>query len=156
MYVWWLTGSGHTSLDGEGARRAGGRWNSPGVPVVYAAAHLSLAVLELLAQVRPERVPDDLVALEIEVPDNLAITSVQPNELPDDWRANPPEPGTQQLGDAWAARRDTPVLAVPSSVVPRERNFLLNVLHPDAVQWQVMTVEPFQFDARLFRVVEQT
>lgn len=75
MYVWRLTRSGQTSLDGEGARRAGGRWNAPGVPVVYTVAHLSLAVVELLVYVRPERVPDDLVALEIEVPDNLAITN---------------------------------------------------------------------------------
>ncbi|HXB69720.1 MAG TPA: RES family NAD+ phosphorylase [Candidatus Acidoferrales bacterium] len=36
----------HARLDGVGAMRAGGRWNSPGKRVVYMAESISLAVLE--------------------------------------------------------------------------------------------------------------
>jgi RES domain-containing protein len=32
----------------EGARRAGGRWNSKGTPVLYMSENRSLAVLEVL------------------------------------------------------------------------------------------------------------
>ncbi len=37
----------YASLDGEGARRVGGRWNSPGRAVVYMAQSVALAVLDL-------------------------------------------------------------------------------------------------------------
>ena len=34
--------------DGEVARRAGGRWNSKGAPVVYMSENRSLGILEIL------------------------------------------------------------------------------------------------------------
>ena len=36
----------------------------------------------------------------------------------------------QALGSAWAERRSSAVLAVPSAVIPAETNYLLNPLHP--------------------------
>jgi RES domain-containing protein len=44
-------------LDGEGARLAGGRWNSPGLAVVYMAESVSLAVLENLGHMQPRTFP---------------------------------------------------------------------------------------------------
>jgi RES domain-containing protein len=38
--------------DGAGAAAQGGRWNPPGMPVIYAAGTLSLAMLERLVQRR--------------------------------------------------------------------------------------------------------
>lgn len=46
---------------GEGARVAGGRWNPKGVPVVYTAASLALAALELLVHTDDDLLPTDLV-----------------------------------------------------------------------------------------------
>jgi len=47
MIAWRLCRRPHATLDGEGARRFGGRWNSPGRPVVYLADHPALAALEV-------------------------------------------------------------------------------------------------------------
>jgi len=56
------------------------------VPAVYTAAHLSLAVLELLVHVAaPEDLPADLVAVPADVPDDLRIEDVGTHELPRDW-----------------------------------------------------------------------
>nr|MBP8283232.1 RES domain-containing protein [Chromatiaceae bacterium] len=44
------------AFSGEGARLYGGRWNSPGVAVVYTAQSLSLAQLELLVHLEAEAV----------------------------------------------------------------------------------------------------
>src|SRR5450830_1170676 len=52
-----------TAWDGEGARRYGGRWNSPGAAVVYAAEHLSLACLEVLVAVHREGELADFLAI---------------------------------------------------------------------------------------------
>jgi len=34
-----------SAFDGEGARRSGGRWNSPGRPAIYTAESSALAIL---------------------------------------------------------------------------------------------------------------
>jgi RES domain-containing protein len=83
--AWRITRRAYQALDDEGARLNGGRWNSEGVPVVYTSATLSLAALEYLVHVEIQGVPDDLVSLEIEVPDGVPVQGVSPADLPDDW-----------------------------------------------------------------------
>ncbi len=43
-----LSRSLYASYDGEGARRAGGRWNSKGTRVLYLSENRALCVLEVL------------------------------------------------------------------------------------------------------------
>ena len=49
------------AFSGTGARRFGGRWNSPGVPMVYASSSLALAAIELFVHLEPNQQPSDLV-----------------------------------------------------------------------------------------------
>lgn len=42
-----------SAFSGEGALRHGGRWNSPGVRVIYTSATVSLAALETLVHLNP-------------------------------------------------------------------------------------------------------
>src|ERR1700677_344334 len=56
------------AFSGEGARRFGGRWNSRGVPMIYASVSLALAALELFVNLEPGQAPEDLVYLAATLP----------------------------------------------------------------------------------------
>ncbi len=104
----------------------GGRWNFPGVPVIYAAGSLALAMLERLVQ-RRDLAGTLLVAAE--APDDLAVEYL--TDPPPGWRELG-SPEAAALGTAWLRSARTALLGVPSAVVPRENNFLVNPAHADA------------------------
>jgi RES domain-containing protein len=60
-----------TDITGEGARRHGARWNSVGVPAVYAAYTVSTAVLESLAHLGGRKPPRSRYLVALEVPNRL-------------------------------------------------------------------------------------
>jgi RES domain-containing protein len=136
-------------MGGEGARLNGGRWNSEGVAAVYTSSSLALAALEYLVHVDIEDVPDDLVAMAIEVPGDAGLTSVAVGDLPADWNKGPDHPACVAIGDAWLADGATLLLRVPSAVVPEDWNLLINPRHPRARDVAVRSVRPFAFDPRL-------
>ena len=150
MQVWRLARSVYPTLDGEGARRYGGRWNAPGTPVVYAAASLSLAALELLVHLNPDQLPGDLMAYAIDIPDGLAVQRIVVEDLPDGWDRRAEDAELRRRGQAWASAGDAPVLDVPSAVIPEERNVLINPRHPDVSYVTITHERPFTFDPRLF------
>lgn len=139
-----------TALSGEGARIAGGRWNHRGTSVAYCASSLSLAALEMFVHVDPVTAPADLVAIEIEVPDD-ALEVLPPEALPADWRAIPGPDALKELGTEWARSTRSLALGVPSAVVPRERNVLLNPSHPDIGQARIVETASFAFDPRMWK-----
>ena len=148
MIVHRLARLAHAKLDGEGARLAGGRWNSPGRAAVYASSRLSLAALELLVHTDVPLVPPDLVAFEIEIPDALEVESVALGDLPKDWR-QPGHLACRSIGDTWLAEERTAVLRVPSAVVPEEMNYVINPRHRAAKAIHVVGRRKFAFDSRL-------
>jgi RES domain-containing protein len=109
---------------------------------------LSLAALELLAHVDVSEVPDDLVALSVEVPDAASLTEVMEKQLPADWRNRPDHPACIEHGNTWIASGETLLLRVPSALIPHEYNYLLNPAHPGAASL-VSSAQPFSFDRRL-------
>jgi RES domain-containing protein len=119
------------------------------VPVVYTSSTLSLAALEYLVHVQIEDVPDDLVSLEIDVPDDAGMEQIEIFDLPDDWNQVPDHPACTDLGDEWAASSLGLVLRVPSAIIPHESNVLLNPLHPEMSRVKVVAVREFAFDPRL-------
>jgi RES domain-containing protein len=149
MRVWRVARQLYSALDGEGARRAGGRWNSPGIPVVYASSTLSLAILELLVHTDPDLIPRDLYGFEIQVPGSLASETLDLGTLPSNWRDIPNHPACRAVGDDWLQRRRQAILGVPSAVVPEELNYLINPAHPDAGSIRVVRSRAFSFDERL-------
>jgi RES domain-containing protein len=149
VLVWRIARERYQALDGEGARLNGGRWNSERVPVVYASPTLALAALEYLVHVDPEDVPEDLMAMQIDIPDGLSEKRVPTSELPADWNEMPDHPARVRRGDAWMKDASIAVLRVPSAIVPEEENILINPKHVDARQVTVVHTRPFAFDPRL-------
>ena len=135
------------AFTGEGARLAGGRWNSRQVRVIYTSEHQSLAALELLAHINP-RIELSFSSFRIEW-DDLATEKVYLNQLPPAWRDYPPTNGTIAIGDLWAKRQRTAILAVPSVLIPEEVNYLLNPAHPDFKRIEIGLPRLFNFDQRL-------
>jgi RES domain-containing protein len=151
MIVWRITRQVHQALDGEGARVNGGRWNSAGRAVIYTSQSLSLAALEYLVHVDPLLAPSDLVAMEIEVPDERGLgAGAEADRFPaDDWRAYPAPEWQAELGDTWLEDGTFLWLAVPSAIVPEEHNVLIDPRHARMREVRVLSTRPFGFDKRL-------
>lgn len=139
---------GAEAFSGEGARRFGGRWTSPGRPAVYTAEHASLAVLEVLVHLGSPRVLSAYSILRCEF-DPARLRVLDPTVLPLDWRASPAPASLRLIGDRWLAEQQSAVLGVPSAVLPLEHNYLLNPLHPDFPQLVLGAPMLFEFDPRL-------
>jgi RES domain-containing protein len=136
-----------TAFTGEGAAKTGGRWNSRGVPIVYASSTQSLAALESLVHLNPP-VLFRYVAFHIRF-DEALLETLSRKSLPADWSAQPPGSASQTIGDRWAQSARSAVLSVPSTIIPGEANYLLNPAHPDFRKIAIGEPEPFAFDPRL-------
>jgi RES domain-containing protein len=136
------------AFSGEGAARRAGRWNPPGVRVIYCAESRSLAALEVLVHVTDPVLLGAIewVCLPAVFPASVLET---PARFPDSWRTFPHTPATQEFGAAWAREMRSAVLRVPSAVVPGEFNYLLNPVHADFTRVKIGKAESFSFDARL-------
>jgi len=136
-----------TAFDGEGALRVGGRWNSPGVRMVYASESKSLAALETLVHLNPP-VIFKYAAIAIEFDEGL-VEMIDASNLPTDWTQEPPSRTTQIIGDQWVKEARSAVLELPSIIIPSESNFLLNPAHPDFAKIAIGKPGTFSFDPRL-------
>lgn len=135
-------------MSGEGARLFGGRWNSKGREMIYAADSLSLAVMEVFVHVPNYReILDSYCWIEIDVPD-ADIETLSADELPRDWSA-PDNRETQHIGDTWLERQCSLGLLAPSAVVPRGGVLLLNPLHPRFKKLRWSAPQSCAFDERL-------
>ncbi len=137
----------HSPSSGVGAKKYGARWNPIGFEVIYTAATASLAALEVLAH--NAFLPTGYVVTEIQLPDTVRIETVADDDLPLDWDAPDYSPGAQQFGALWVRDRRSVALSVPSTIVPTERNFLLNPDHGDFGLVRFLASRPFIFDQRL-------
>jgi RES domain-containing protein len=136
------------AFSGEGARLYGGRWNSPGVSVVYAAQSQSLAALELLVHLEDSELLYEYAVIEARFEPALVIRLAK-SDLPKDWRVSPPPPSARAIGDAWIAEEPSPILQLPSAVIPAENIFLLNPHHSAFGKIRIGEPLPFEFDVRL-------
>lgn len=139
-----------TAFNGEGARLFGGRWNSVGMPMVYAAEHLSLAALEVRVHIDRTSLKKRYKCITFEFDERLMKT-LPTDSLPTHWQQEPPPASLQAVGDHWLTSGDSVILAVPSVIIPAEQNYLLNPRHPDFKKVKPGKPTDFSFDYRLFQ-----
>lgn len=135
-------------LDGIGGTFADGRWHTRGERVVYFGASAAIVVLERLAHTDPDLLPADLRLACFEFP--RIASNVDPQEisgLPGNWMQD--ENATRRIGGRWWRERSSPLLIVPSAILPEESNYVLNPQHPDAKSLRLIRERPFTFDSRL-------
>ena len=140
MQAWRICREPYADLTGEGARLWGGRWNSAGQPLVYAADAAALAVLEVRVHLDLswDLLPPDYVLLTLDLgPARIERVSVLPSDM-------------VAFGDAWLEAQRTAVRRVPSVIVPESTSILVNPRHPEAALVAIADRRPFAFDERLW------
>ena len=138
-------------LSGTGARIYGGRWNHIGYPVIYASGSRSLAALEFLVHVPMALAPEDLSIMEINITETVGKESVNEDQLPSNWRNYPAPEQLAEIGTNWLKSKSSLLLNIPSAVVNKEMNTLINPLHEDIKWVRLVSVEKFSFDSRLLQ-----
>ncbi len=136
-------------LSGQGLL-APARWHSGRRRIVYLADHPAAALLEVMVhlEVDPDELPDVFQLLAVDAPDDVAVERLDRATLHDNWVQT--FSVTQRLGVDWLASGRSPLLQVPSALVPAAFNWLLNPLHKDAVRITIADVIQARFDPRLF------
>ncbi len=132
MRLWRLVRSAQVALDGAGPLRHGGRYTSPGRPVVNFASEPGLAVLVALRYL-----PRDLAG----VPDDYLLGWTEADAVPE----RLPADESRATGDAWLESCRSLLAAVPSQVLPEADIVMMNPLHPDAAQVPPLVTRPFNF-----------
>ena len=155
MRIFRIADRRHPVWSGTGAMLVGGRFNSPGRPVIYGALNFAGAMLEVLVHARIGKVPKHHVWVEAEVPEDVPIERVAVQDLPAGWDA-PDAQVARRFGDQWIEEGRSAVLVVPSVVARAECNAVVNPAHPQAGRLVVSVPQPVVWDQRLFMGPQDT
>lgn len=128
------------------------RWNREGQKVLYCASSRSLASLELLVH-RSRLMPEDpylILVISVREPGHM-VSSFPVSSLPKNWRSLEAFGTLQSMGTRWYEQQSTLALQIPSLIIPREYNYVINTVHP-AFQSHVSIKarEEYFWDNRLF------
>ncbi len=138
-------------LSGAGAKTTGGRWNAPGVAMLYASDSIALACLETIVHLTASGLPFNRYLVALELPDDLwsAARRETPASLKVGWDAEPAGRTSIAAGTDWARSLASALLLVPSVIVPEAANVLVNPAHPDAGRVTARKLRRWLYDPRL-------
>jgi RES domain-containing protein len=136
-------------LSGAGAKLSGGRWSRSGMPLLYCAGNISLAVLETFIHLGAGGLPLNRYLVELSIPEAVWAQATILDAPPIGWDAVPTGMVSLDQGDGWLKSRRSALMIVPSVIVQEEWNVLVNPLHPDARQIAARKVRKWTYDPRL-------
>ena len=137
-------------LTGEGARLNGGRWNHKLTPCIYTSENRSLALLEYTVNVSIDEIPRTLSFTTFEIT-GAGIHELKETELPGNWKEVPAPSSTKDFGTALLNTMQAAVIKIPSIVISKEFNYILNPLHADSKKFKIVDIQDFVFDVRIKR-----
>ncbi len=124
------------------------RWNAKGSFVIYTAESRSLACLENLVHRSGEGNNALYKVMVIEIPDDLLVQSIESNSLKKNWFSIDNYIYCQSQAAGWLKEFSGAILKVPSVIIKKEHNYLINPNHPDFKKIKLKGVEDFDFDNR--------
>jgi RES domain-containing protein len=128
-----------------------GRWSRQGSFVLYTASTRALACLENVVHRSDEGLQQLFKVMVIDIPDEIEIEEIDLDDLEKGWNKYNPDSYEicQEVGERWLSEKKCAVLRVPSSIILREHNYLINVQHPDFLKIKLTDTEDFEFDLRI-------
>jgi RES domain-containing protein len=136
--------SGQLCASGNAAR-----WNSRGMYMIYTAESRALACLENLVHRSGEGDNRLYKVMLIDIPEAVKIESIDISKLKNNWFTIENYPYCQSIGNDWLQKQQSAILKVPSVVVKKEHNYLINPRHPDFKKIKLAATEDFDFDSRI-------
>ncbi|WP_152663977.1 RES family NAD+ phosphorylase [Sphingomonas sp. SRS2] len=140
MKLWRLTQKEHLALDGKGAFSLGGRYFSPGQPIISFASEAGLAVLVALRYLQSGDADMDYML-------GWTLVNAVPERVPDSLD----DQAKKVFVDEWAGSARSLLIAVQSAVLPEANVILMNARHHAAQAVAPLTTRPFRFSECLHR-----
>jgi RES domain-containing protein len=135
-------------LSGTGAFLYGGRWNSPGVNMLYTAENNVLAAFEIALRIPLDQISKNYVMVPLTLPDTEEIPEPV---LSKQWYKELKT--TRGIGDGFIRDGKHLLMKVPSALISDSFNYLLNPKHELVKKIRVMEPKSILFDKRLIEII---
>ena len=145
----------YANLSGIGAAQAPGRWNRLGEEAIYTSTEMGIPILERLAHSPKDLIPSNLALMKIRIfgawePQKDALIDPNTNGCLWFYRSLSAARDRFNRSGMFAAGVNPFAVAVPSVIVPAWNV----VLYPKGIGFwdhvSLESLEPFEFDSRLF------
>jgi RES domain-containing protein len=136
-------------ISGEGASVYGGRWNPVGIKGLYASQSISLCILEILVRTQKKINPPNYQLITLEIP-GTSIIKIKLSQLKTGWKQHIEY--TQWIGGEFLKDNKSLTMQVPSAIIERENNFLINPSHKDFKGVKLTRIEMLDLDRRISQI----
>lgn len=145
MFVYRISSKHFPPFDGGGAFLHGSRWLDKGRMVIHAADCWSLALLENMVHWNTVQIPTSLVQVRARLPDGAVIERTPTGFDVSDKRK------CRAHGNSWFDQGESLAMIVPSIISAYENNLLINQMHPNFRDIELIEQTVARIDSRLLR-----
>ena len=127
------------------------RWNKNDEFVIYTGGSRALSTLELVVHRSSISIDNSYKLLVIELNcKESEILEVNESLLPKNWQSVEAYPKLQEIGSKWYQDFKFLAMRVPSAIIQKEFNYLINTKHPNfSEKVKIYELEIYEWDNRL-------